>query len=377
MRDVSELAHRLLGETREAIEHAAFDPSRWTTVTEVMSNLIPDSFAGVFNQDKASGQHNIAIITGIESTDLQAFLNHYATINPWDSAWAQRPSGHIMVTEIEAPLRDYAETEFYRDWYRYLGGFEAGVGTRLTVGRADELYVSFHYPQSFSDSIDGPVARAMRELQRHFSRAIEINRMFADRIDKSMSVAALVNRGEDIGLAVDFDMRLLDANVAADLAFARGTPVSVTGGMVQLRDEDCNKWIVASVRSLLTGRQPQTVKRLFRDETSLWQISLLTVPEPVSAANRFISLRRVAVILIRNLTASGGAPDNQLLAQSFRLTPAEVRLCLALAEGLTLTEAAERLGITRATVRDRLKTVFHKTGTNRQAELVSLLIRLR
>ncbi|TWG90251.1 DNA-binding CsgD family transcriptional regulator [Mesorhizobium sp. J18] len=377
MLDTSELNRRLVGEAREVIENAAFDPSSWATVTEVISNVIPDSFAAVFNQDKVSDQFNLAIMTGMEATDFQSFLEYYGAINPWDRVWAQRPQGHILVSESEAPLHSFSETEFFRDFYRHLGGFEAGVGTRLNVGNADDLYVSFHYPISLANRIDDSVAMAMQQLQGHFARAIEINRKFANAIDKSVSAAALINRGEDIGFAVDFNMRLLDTNPAADLALALGNPICASNGVVRLKDENCNKWIIASVRSLLAGRQPLTVKRLYRDETALWQISILPVPEPVSAAKRFVSLRRVVVVLMRNLSISSGAPDNQLLAQSFKLTPAEIRLCLALADGLTLREAAERLAITRETVRDRLKTVFQKTGTNRQSELISLLIRLR
>jgi DNA-binding CsgD family transcriptional regulator len=48
-----------------------------------------------------------------------------------------------------------------------------------------------------------------------------------------------------------------------------------------------------------------------------------------------------------------------------------------LAEGLTVSQASDRLGLSRETIRHRLKTVFQKTDTHRQAELVALLLRLR
>jgi len=62
------------------------------------------------------------------------------------------------------------------------------------------------------------------------------------------------------------------------------------------------------------------------------------------------------------------------LGPLYGLTPAEERLAQALASGLTLAEASERLGIRLSTARGVLRAVFEKTGTNRQATLVRLIL---
>lgn len=58
----------------------------------------------------------------------------------------------------------------------------------------------------------------------------------------------------------------------------------------------------------------------------------------------------------------------------FRLSPAETRLACLLVGGCSLTEAAAELGVREQTARSYLKQVFLKTETNRQAELVRLLL---
>jgi DNA-binding CsgD family transcriptional regulator len=45
--------------------------------------------------------------------------------------------------------------------------------------------------------------------------------------------------------------------------------------------------------------------------------------------------------------------------------------------GATIADVARRLGMQIGTVRVHLRSIFAKTGTNRQAELVALLGRLR
>lgn len=63
-----------------------------------------------------------------------------------------------------------------------------------------------------------------------------------------------------------------------------------------------------------------------------------------------------------------------ILHELFGLTRSEARLALLLVADCSVEEAAGLLGITLATARGVLKTVFAKTGTNRQASLVRLLL---
>jgi DNA-binding CsgD family transcriptional regulator len=63
------------------------------------------------------------------------------------------------------------------------------------------------------------------------------------------------------------------------------------------------------------------------------------------------------------------------LKRRFGLTPAEARLVLRLLTGESLRSCAQALGIQYETVRMLLKSIFQKTGTRRQAELVIVIIR--
>lgn len=56
-----------------------------------------------------------------------------------------------------------------------------------------------------------------------------------------------------------------------------------------------------------------------------------------------------------------------------RLTPAESRIARGIARGEPLAAIAEANGISIGTARTQLKSVFVKTGTHRQAQLVALL----
>ena len=62
------------------------------------------------------------------------------------------------------------------------------------------------------------------------------------------------------------------------------------------------------------------------------------------------------------------------LKNKFGLTPAQSRLVLRLVAGDSLRFSAAALGIGYETARTTLKSVFRKTGTHRQTELVTMII---
>ena len=66
--------------------------------------------------------------------------------------------------------------------------------------------------------------------------------------------------------------------------------------------------------------------------------------------------------------------DPDALRRLYRLTPAEARLCAALADDGTLKSYATAEGVSLETVRSQLKQAMVKTGTHKQAQLVRLLV---
>jgi DNA-binding CsgD family transcriptional regulator len=63
------------------------------------------------------------------------------------------------------------------------------------------------------------------------------------------------------------------------------------------------------------------------------------------------------------------------LQNRFGLTRAEARLVVHLVTGRSLKSSAKALGVGYETVRRQVKSVFQKTGTHRQSELVLTVLR--
>lgn len=67
-------------------------------------------------------------------------------------------------------------------------------------------------------------------------------------------------------------------------------------------------------------------------------------------------------------------PQTVFLRAEFGLTPAEARLVLRLVAGDLLRSSAKALSIGYETARTTLKSIFQKTATRRQAELMIVII---
>jgi DNA-binding CsgD family transcriptional regulator len=95
-------------------------------------------------------------------------------------------------------------------------------------------------------------------------------------------------------------------------------------------------------------------------------------PLSTPGSNDRIRPERTAVVITPGNGPAGVSED--WMRDRYQLTPAEARLAALLAADCSLEEAAAELGVAVGTVRTRLKSIFSKTDTHRQASLVRLLL---
>ena len=80
--------------------------------------------------------------------------------------------------------------------------------------------------------------------------------------------------------------------------------------------------------------------------------------------------------LVEALSAAmerGDLQREHQLRDHWRLSPKEILVTLHLIDGGMVTSCAAMLGVAESTIRTHLKSVFAKTGRNRQSQLASLL----
>ena len=81
------------------------------------------------------------------------------------------------------------------------------------------------------------------------------------------------------------------------------------------------------------------------------------------------------VVILIDLDATP-RPKSEALQKIFELTPAEATLAVEIGSGKSTDEIAEARQVAVGTVRKQLGSVFAKTNTGRQSELVALIARV-
>jgi len=168
---------------------------------------------------------------------------------------------------------------------------------------------------------------------------------------------------KDAVLLVDGAGQVLAANCQARTALAQGDGI-------RLGEEGLEVWDRAAELRLK--------RALSRAVGTPRQSSSLRVARPSGAPDLRVAVRPLAdrggaAVFIRD-PAGLEHPDPQCLAEFYGLTRMEAQVAARMVCGPRLHDIAQDLGVATETVRGHLKRIYAKTGTHRQAELVSLLL---
>ena len=132
--------------------------------------------------------------------------------------------------------------------------------------------------------------------------------------------------------------------------------------------------LIDSLRSGERSRLCEVVTCQVEDETRAVKIKVAGLVSPGRLA--CVDRRQPIDITVEiDLDSEATQFASEACARAYSLTPAETQLCAMLHAGTSLQEAGRRARVTTHTIRDRLKRVFQKTDTHRQAELVTALAR--
>jgi DNA-binding CsgD family transcriptional regulator len=359
----------------EAFDRAPFDPSGWNDAVNVLLRSYPGAAIALKNLDPAARTLRFDCIEGFDPDFVASFRDHYVQVNPWVDYFSKVTPGSVIVSERDCPAREFRDSEFYNDWLVPQKCVEAGSAIMLEASATDIIVLTIHYPLHEAEIFDRSVSEMLQRIRGQLQRSVEMARTFERVLDKERSVSALLARSGDIAFVIDEERRLHAASDIAEAHFRAATLVSGSFGYAGLLVPEIDSWLRRVLHCLASDIPLDSTSRIFRQEKEIHQISIGLLPRGNSIVSP-ISGRRLFLVTIRSLSTPGEGRSILEFGKAFGLTPAEVRLCSLLGENYTLKESGDLLGVTHETVRQRLKTVFQKTGTNRQSELMALLKRL-
>ena len=361
---------RLIG----LVYDAALDREKWVAFLEELGRTIDGHALNLATIDAVKGA-TMSATARIDAVFLQEYHAYYAALDPWLMAAKQagvvRPGMSDIGERYVAPSA-LVKTEFHNDLgrrYEIIGGISAILGIDGTM---TALSVSQHKFSQFGRAeLD-----LIQQLLPHVRRALTVHQRLA-RADAAITGASLVlDRLPHAVFLLSRSGRLVHANRAGADLVRRRDGLTVDGGELRGSTPSQTATLRAAIVSALhgTSRIVDAVEPVTLLARGVGRRPLSLVAIPIRAAGRSDIPDGVAVALIVRDPEQISAAPVDTIRSMFQLTPSEAQLVCHLAEGLTLKESAERLGIVLDTARKRLKVVFQKTDTHRQADLVRLAL---
>jgi DNA-binding CsgD family transcriptional regulator len=340
------------------------------------AGVVPEQWPQVFDRlaDMADAEGAMLFAVAPGAPRFISSARIHDRIDRWTkSPFAQRnprsdrlipPDEARFLTDLDKFTLDELENEsFYTDVLRPSGlGWCAGTSVRAPSG--DTLVLSVEKAWA-----NGPVSRAVADqldtLRPHLARAAVLaGRLGFERAKTAISTL------EMIGLpaaAVTQAGRV----VAVNPGFLASAPAVHVGASNQVQ------FAVATIQQMFIEALARPTS-LARTGRSIPVAGTATSPPmiahvlPLRLAGLDVFAGAVSILFLTAMTPQS-SPAPEMLQALFDLTPAEARIASLLIDGNTLDTISKTHSVSLNTVRTQLKSVFQKTGVDRQADLVSLL----
>jgi DNA-binding CsgD family transcriptional regulator/PAS domain-containing protein len=195
----------------------------------------------------------------------------------------------------------------------------------------------------------------------------------------AMSAEASASRLQDVAnlsaigiIIVDGDASVLFANDAAERICGESKALRLSGNTVRATTLHDSLRLQTAIEHVVNegAREGARVPVLALHQTRGRPIMITVNPVQQST-----SADKPTAILCIFDSESDVSASVRPACDFYRLSAMESKLAQTMVQGLSITEAANKLGLKEHTARSYLKQVFQKTGTNRQGELVALFLR--
>lgn len=353
---------------------AALDPALWSEVLGEARNFVGGSAASIFAKDAAATTLTVFHNDGsIDPHYIRLYYERYMALDPSNTA-------HFFAT-VETPIStadyiDYGEfrqTRFYREW-----AAPQGLVDFLTVALERSMTTAALFG-IFRHERDGIATeeskRRLRLIAPHVRRAVLIGKAIDLKAAQTASLADTLDGLSAAMFLVQANGRIVHTNAAGHAMLAGSGFLHAAGDRLVVRDVKMHHALMDVLAAAgsgdgAVGARGVALPLATRDGGAyLAHVLPLTSGARRRAGNAYAA---AAAVFVRKAELELPAMP-EIIARHYRLTPSELRVLLAVIEVGGVPEVAAALGIADTTVKTHLGSVFGKTGTSRQADLVKLV----
>jgi DNA-binding CsgD family transcriptional regulator len=353
---------------------AALDPRQWSPIAQRLAQCVHADSAAIQIQAPAEKRVQILSRTQNLETGEKAYRAYYHARDlligrAFDKGANQAFVLHDLITDGE-----WSETEIYRDFFSSRGVYQVLGGT-LILPRDELGVIGVHRPHHARPFGEDEKA-FLRRVMPHFEHALKVHTRLQEAALKQCSTEEFLSRSTTALLVVDRTGRLLLASPKGEALLERSLALTTISGRVVAAHMSAHHRLARMIESAVdtaSGNSPgEAGGTLTLPSESPYPLSVTVAPLRPKRDGAGLQ-NPAAILFVRDPNESINVTNTA--QDMFGLTRSEALLANALINGRTLQQVALAHDVSLNTIRTQLKSVLTKTGTNRQSELVALLLR--
>jgi DNA-binding CsgD family transcriptional regulator/PAS domain-containing protein len=369
--DLDGVSAQALSDTIGAIYDCALDPQKWPDTCRRIADLCESTAGGICVHDLRHTQNDQLFVFGYLPEFLEKLGEHYAR-SPMAASDVVANIGDVSALSMER--YELPESRFFQEVLEPFGlrdiiWFPAlRTGGRMASMHASRSEKAPPYQQR--------EISLFKLLSPHVCRVLAIS----DVLDIRAVRSEMLERTLDGLVAGVFltarDGRVVYMNAAAERQIKIGNSIRIVNNRIFPTDP--------AARAALSKAIDEAARDDIDTDMSEHSLAIPGVDGgpgyvatllPVERGQRrdVIAPFAASVAVFTKDPVEAPLMPGEAFARLYGLTGGELRVLLALAQGLGGKEAADMLGISESTVRSHLKSMFSKTDRSRQADVLRLL----
>jgi len=357
------------------VYEGALDPIGWRNFLKLIIDRLRGNVAVLILRVPQLGEIPLKVAIGATPEGDAHYYQRFMALDPF----VQLPEGRAVTMHDFVNPAELERSEYFREWLMPLDTVYA-IGVDLRDKARYHARLRICRPRE-AGNFTREDCGFVESFVPHLKTAIQLfSELDAVRSERSFYAEAM----DQLTLAtivLDENCRILHANGLAESILAENDGIAKANDVLQLaHHEDSKRFRELFARALEAQRNSRPglvdvmkVRRL----SGRADIGLVIRPSTSSVGRNSERLNAAIAVFL-----SADQPDTQetsvpsdVIQKLFGLTPKEATLALRLAAGASLQEASDELGISPNTARAHLRSIFTKTGVDRQAKLVRVLLK--
>ncbi len=350
---------------------AATNADLWPSALESMVRFIGNSGVHLFLTDENTGLVRQDAYFGMPKKLMVEYNNGQVVDCPRVENALAHPEYRLLYDYQHIDEKGIDHSEYYH-WLQKSGdGIRYYLGAQLFPAAGRPSWISFPFRQS-----EGHAQRVHMDRLKlfvpHLERALRVGQQFGTASLLSGALTQSIEHEERALIVLGASGKLLFASNAAEKLATRSQWIRLGRSGIHLANPGLDRRLQQGLhecRKIIERSTAGTAGEIevAGPDGNAFRVSLA----PLMFQGQFFGIDQPAIVVT---ITEVGWDEAEARRRLQGLTGAEMALALAVARGSTLAGYARGRGISLHTVRAQLKIVFQKTGTHRQAELVSLVL---